>query len=243
MSPFNSYPYPSPSPSLCLAPAPHLLHAVHCAEQSGLLVKEIVSSNIQLLYAWHPGPTLNWFLTEREASLSTDTQPCFPHLPHPTQITPPSALPHRTVHSSPPFFPLYPFSSPLSSSPPRLLLSPIPPSGFAAVCGRRGPRLPYSAFNLSLISLHCNGKWFLCFYRLIEAAARPSPPWDSGCLGVGGVFNFTRAQNVFYQRIHISNMILHINQTVCKWPNRKIAEWGRGDRAREENENWFHSRN
>lgn len=73
-----------------------------------LLVKEIVSSNIQLLYAWHPGPTLNWFLTEREASLSTDTQPCFPHLPHPTQITPPSALPHRTVHSSPPFFPLYP---------------------------------------------------------------------------------------------------------------------------------------
>lgn len=152
-----------------------------------------------------------------------------------------SPSPHRAFLSS--LLSSLPLSSPLSSSPPRLLLSPIPPSGFAAVCGRRGPRLPYSAFNLSLISLHCNGKWFLCFYRLIEAAARPSPPWDSGCLGVGGVFNFTRAQNVFYQRIHISNMILHINQTVCKWPNRKIAEWGRVDRAREENENRFHSRN
>lgn len=57
---------------------------------------------------------------------------------------------------------------------------------------------------------------------------------------MGGVFNFALAQIVFYQRIHISNMILHINQAVCKWPNRKIAkEWSEKDRARQENENWL----
>lgn len=84
------------------------------AAQMLVHVKEIVSSNIQLLHAWRPSPTLNWFLTEREASLSTDTQPCFPHLPHPTQITPPSALPHHVAR-----LPLSSLAaSPLSSSPP-----------------------------------------------------------------------------------------------------------------------------
>lgn len=84
------------------------------AAQMLVHVKEIVSSNIQLLHAWRPSPTLNWFRTEREASLSTDTQPCFPHLPHPTQITPPSALPHHVAR-----LPLSSLAaSPLSSSPP-----------------------------------------------------------------------------------------------------------------------------
>lgn len=32
-------------------------------------------------------------------------------------------------------------------------------------------------------------------------------------------------------------MILHINQAVCKWPNR--GEWRETDRAGEENENWL----
>lgn len=93
-------------------------------------VNEIVSSNIQLLYAWRPGPTLNWFLTEREASLSTDTQPCFPHLPHPTQITPPSALPHHVVR-----LPLSSLAAlPLSSSPPLLVRTArLPVAG--AGCG------------------------------------------------------------------------------------------------------------
>lgn len=54
---------------------------------------------------------------------------------------------------------------------------------------------------------------------------------------MGGVFNFALAQIVFYQRIHISNMILHINQAVCKWPNRKIAKsGGRKMDTREKNE-------
>lgn len=189
-----------------------------------LHVKEIVSSNIQLLYAWRPSPTLNWFLTEREASLSTDTQPCFPHLPHPTQITPPSALPHRIVHS-PPFFPLLPsfLSSVIISS-----SSPLrsPSDFYAAVCGRRRPRLPRRAFNLSLISLHCNGKWFCVLPFDWSCKPAPHHRGTSWCLGVGGVFNFALAQNVFYQRIHISNTILHINQAVCKWPNRKIAKSG-----------------
>lgn len=66
----------------------------------------------------------------------------------------------------------------------------------------------------------------LCFTIWLKLRARPSPLWDSGCLGEGGVFNFALAQIVFYQRIHISNMILHINQAVCKWPNRKIAKSG-----------------
>lgn len=95
-------------------------------------VNEIVSSNIQLLYAWRPGPTLNWFLTEREASLSTDTQPCFPHLPHPTQITPPSALPHHIVR-----LPLSSLAaSPLSSSPPLLVRTarlPVAGAGCSAL--------------------------------------------------------------------------------------------------------------
>lgn len=198
-------------------------------------MKEIVSSNIQLLYARRPRPALNWFLTEREASLSTDTQPCFPHLPHPTQITPPSALPHRIapVPNSPPFFPL------LSSA---LLSSPRQTTQLSAV--GIGPRLPYSVFNLSLISLHCNGKWFLCFTIWLGLWARPSPPWDSGCLGVGGVFNFAPAQIVFYQRIHISNMILHINQAVCEWPNRKTARSGEGEIEPERKmKTGFHSQN
>lgn len=64
------------------------------------------------------------------------------------------------------------------------------------------------------------------FYCLIEAASPPLTTAGTLCLGVGGVFNFALAQIVFYQRIHISNLILHINQAVCKWPNRKIDKSG-----------------
>lgn len=87
-----------------------LIHFSHTVAAEQLHVKEIVRSNIQLLYARRPRPALNWFLSEREASLSTDTQPCFPHL-HPTQITPPSAFPLCVVHLPPHL------SSFLSSSP------------------------------------------------------------------------------------------------------------------------------
>lgn len=74
----------------------------------------------------------------------------------------------------------------------------------------------------------------LCFTIWLKLRARPSPLWDFGCLGVGGVFNFAPAQIVFYQRIHISNIILNIKQAVCKWPNRKTAKSGeRKDRAGE----------
>ena len=195
-------------------------------------MKEIVSSNIQLLYAQCPRPALNWFLSEREASLSTDTQPCFPHLPHPTQITPPSALPHCIVHL--PHSSL--LSSPLDSFSP---LSCLINSSHTAIIGWHGPQLPYSTFNLSLISLHCNGKWFCVL--LFDWGCGPALYHRGNlCLGVGGVFNFALAQIVFYQRIHISNLILHINRAVCKWPNRKIDKSGEKiDGTREKNENWL----
>lgn len=64
------------------------------------------------------------------------------------------------------------------------------------------------------------------FYYLIEAASPAPLHRGTLCLGVGGVFNFTLAQIVCYQRIHISNLILHINQAVCKWPNKKIGVSG-----------------
>lgn len=134
-----------------------------------------------------------------------------------------SPSPHRafsSLLSSPPFFPLLCHHLLVFSS-------PRPPSDFyAAVCGRRRPRLPRRAFNLSLISLHCNGKWFCVLPFDWSCKPAPHHRGTSWCLGVGGVFNFALAQNVFYQRIHISNTILHINQAVCKWPNRKIAKSG-----------------
>lgn len=197
---------------------------------------EIVSSNIQLLYAWRPSPTLNWFLTGRDASLSNDTQPCFPHLPHPTQIIPPSALSHCIGLFPlllPSFFPsvIVSSSSPLRS-----------PSDRAADCGWRRSWLPCSVFNLPLISLHCNGKWFCVLLFDWSCKPAPLPLWDSACLGVGGVFNFTLAQNVFYQRIHISNMIPHIKQAVCKWPDRKIPKTGdRKTKPEKEMKTGFHS--
>lgn len=79
----------------------------------------------------------------------------------------------------------------------------------------------------------------LCFTIWLKLRARPSPLWDSRCLGVGGVFNFALAQNAFYQNIHISNMIVHIKQAICKWPNRETAK--SGDRAIQpgrRNETW-----
>lgn len=163
-------------------------------------MKEIVRSNIQLLYARRPRPALNWFLSEREASLSTDTQPCFPHL-HPTQITPPSALPLCVVHLPPHL------SSPLSSPPPLFLLSsllssrliissssPFPCQDRAAIGGWHRPQLPYSTFNLPLISLQCNGKWFCVL--LFDWSHEPTPHHRGTlCLGVGGVFNFCPRSN------------------------------------------------
>lgn len=145
-----------------------LLRTVPHAEQSGAKHgKEIVSSNIQLLYARRPA--LNWFLSEREASLSTDTQPCFPHLPHPTQITAPSAPLLRRVGS-------LSIRCPLSCS------AHLRTSSY-----RRLARAPAPVHYLSLISAHCNGKWF-CVLAL-DWSSEPAPRHHCH-LGVGGVFNF-----------------------------------------------------
>lgn len=114
------------------------------------------------------------------------------------------------------------FSSSLINSSSSPLLSS---SVYAAIGGWHRPQLAYSTFNLSLISLHCNGKWFCVL--LFDWSCKPAPHHRGTlCLGVGGVFNFALAQIVFYQRIHISNLILHINQAVCKWPNKKIGKSG-----------------
>jgi len=85
-----------------------------------------------------------------------------------------------------------------------------------------GPQRSNSTFNLSLIFSHCNGKWFCVL--LFDWGSKPTPHHRGTLsLRVGGVFNFAFAQIVFYQKIHISNMILHINHGVCKWPNRRTG--------------------
>lgn len=79
--------------------------AAHSAERSDC--EEMASSNIQLLYARHPRPALNWFLSEPEVSLSTDRQPCFPPSTTSHANYSPICSPSRSRTFSPslPFFP------------------------------------------------------------------------------------------------------------------------------------------
>lgn len=114
------------------------------------------------------------------------------------------------IYPSPPFFPL--LSSPLFSSAllllsllflffffflPRVSSSPHllhSLSDYTAIGGWQRPQHPYSTFNLSLISLHCNGKWF-CVLLFDWSYEPTSHHCGTLCLGVGGVFNFAFRSN------------------------------------------------
>lgn len=151
-------------------------------------------------------PPLNWFLSEREASLSTDTQSCPPH---------PSTASHANYSSicSPSLFHTsYPFTSP-----PFFAFRLILPSFFSSFCQTYSAISGWSwtsLLNLVLISLHCNGDMPVVFYCQTKALRLTFSP-------VGLCLQVCRKCLPIKDFISIT-YYLFINWAVCKRPN-----WGK----------------